>query len=211
MAGASKGGSVPFMPLAPTSLSEERPSLDRPAAAPEREGRFVPAQRIHGALTAAAERRTLVWIAQRAPGWVTSDRLTALGLVAQVGAGFGFAAAKYHRWALLAVIGCVVLNWLGDSLDGTLARVRGQQRPRYGFYVDHIVDVFGATALLGGMALSGLVHWPVAAAILVAFLLLSSESYLATYTLGRFELSQGPFGPTELRLVAEPLRDGVRP
>ena len=96
---------------------------------------------------------------------------------------------------------CIVLNWLGDSLDGTVARVRQQQRPRYGFYVDHVVDVLGSTALMVGMGLSGLVHWPVALGMLVAFLLLAAESYLATYTLGQFEMSQGWFGPTELRLL----------
>jgi phosphatidylglycerophosphate synthase len=102
---------------------------------------------------------------------------------------------------LLLVILCIALNWLGDSLDGTVARVRQQQRPRYGFYVDHVVDILGATALMGGLACSGLVHWQIAVAMLVAFLLLSGESYLATYTLGRFELSQGWFGPTELRIL----------
>ena len=93
------------------------------------------------------------------------------------------------------------MNWFGDSMDGTLARVRGQQRPRYGFYVDHMVDVFGAVALMCGLGCSGLVHWQVAIAMLVAFLLLSCESYLATYTLSEFQLSQGMFGPTEIRLL----------
>jgi len=96
---------------------------------------------------------------------------------------------------------CVVVNWLGDSLDGTLARVRRQERPRYGFYVDHVVDVFGAVALMGGLAASGLIHGWVAAAMLVGFLVLASESYLATHALGRFEMSQGWFGPTEIRLL----------
>ncbi len=99
------------------------------------------------------------------------------------------------------VILCVMLNWLGDSLDGTLARVRQQQRPRYGFYVDHIVDIFGAVALMCGLGYSGLLHWQIAAAMLVGFLLLSSESYLATYTLSCFQLSQGIFGPTEIRIL----------
>jgi archaetidylinositol phosphate synthase len=162
---------------------------------------FRAAQRVHGALTAAMEKRALLWMADRAPRWVTSDQLTVLGLVAQVGAGVFYALARWHRGALVAVIGCVVLNWLGDSLDGTLARVRGQQRPRYGFYVDHMVDVLGAVAMMGGLGCSGLVHWETAIAMLVGFLLLSSESYLATYTLSRFELSQGMFGPTEIRLL----------
>lgn len=162
---------------------------------------FRPARRVNESLTAVLERRVLHWMAERVPRWVSSDHLTLLGLGAQIGAGAGFALAGWHRWGLLLVIACVVLNWLGDSMDGTLARVRGQQRPRYGFYVDHMVDVFGATALMGGLLFSGFVHWQVAAAMLVGFLLLTCESYLATYTLGRFELSQGIFGPTEIRLL----------
>lgn len=162
---------------------------------------FTTARRVNGSLTASGEKRTLEWMAARAPGWVTSDRLTALGLAAQVGAGVLYALSRYDRRALLLVVLCIILNWLGDSLDGTLARVRRQQRPRYGFYVDHVVDIFGATALMAGLGCSGLLHPEIAAAILVAFLLLSAESYLATYTLGRFQLSQGVFGPTEIRIL----------
>ena len=162
---------------------------------------FRPALRVHGALTASAERCALEWLARRAPRWLTSDQLTVLGLAAQIGAGLGYALARFHRAWLFGVIVCIVLNWLGDSLDGTLARVRNQSRPRYGFYVDHMVDLLGTIALLVGLGCSGFAHWPVALAMLIAFLLLSGESYLATYTLGRFELSQGLFGPTELRLL----------
>jgi phosphatidylglycerophosphate synthase len=162
---------------------------------------FQSAARINASLTAGVERRALRWMAERAPRWVTSDGLTILGLAAQIAAGIFYALARYDRRTLLLAIPCLALNWLGDSMDGTLARVRRQQRPRYGFYVDHMVDVCGALALMGGLALSGMVHWPVAAAMLVGFLVLASESYLATYTLGRFELSQGLFGPTELRLL----------
>ncbi len=162
---------------------------------------FRTAARVNRSLTAGAERRALVWMAERAPRWLTSDGLTALGLGAQVGAGACYALARWDRRTLWVGIACIVLNWLGDSLDGTLARVRQQQRPRYGFYVDHVVDIFGSAALLGGLAVSGLVHAWVAAAMLVAFLLLAGESYLATYTLGRFEMSQGWFGPTELRIL----------
>jgi archaetidylinositol phosphate synthase len=162
---------------------------------------FASARRVNHSLTAQLERRVLCWMAERAPRWVTSDQLTLLGLGAQIAAGVAYAAARYHRFALLAVIVCIALNWLGDSLDGTLARVRGRQRPRYGFYVDHMVDLFGALALMIGLGCSGFVHWPTAIAMLVAFLLLSSESYLATYTLECFQLSQGFFGPTEIRIL----------
>jgi phosphatidylglycerophosphate synthase len=162
---------------------------------------FQPAQRIHQSLTASIEKRALLWMAERAPAWLTSDQLTALGLGAQIGAGFFYAAARFNRSALLLVILCLALNWFGDSMDGTLARVRRQQRPRYGFYVDHMVDLFGSIALMCGLGCSGYLHWQTAIAMLVAFLLLSSESYLATYTLSCFQLSQGIFGPTEIRLL----------
>ncbi|HEV2322532.1 MAG TPA: CDP-alcohol phosphatidyltransferase family protein [Terracidiphilus sp.] len=175
--------------------------MNAPAVSINATKKFAAAQRVNQALTARVEKRLLEWIARRAPNWVTSDQLTALGFGAQIAAGVFYALSRYHRLALLLVIVCLALNWLGDSLDGTLARVRRQQRPRYGFYVDHMVDIFGAVALMLGMGCSGFLHWPVAVAMLIAFLVLSSESYLSTYTLARFELSQGIFGPTEIRLL----------
>jgi phosphatidylglycerophosphate synthase len=162
---------------------------------------FRPARRINQALTASLEKRALQWMARRAPRWLSSDQLTILGLAAQIGAGACYALSRYHRNALLLVILCVVLNWFGDSMDGTLARVRCQPRPRYGFYVDHMVDIFGSIALMCGLGFSSFLHWGTAIAMLIAFLLLSSESYLATYTLSRFQLSQGIFGPTEIRIL----------
>jgi len=162
---------------------------------------FAPARRVNQALTAGMEKRALQWMAERAPRWLTSDQLTVLGLAAQICAGLCYALARFNRYALFGVIVCLALNWLGDSMDGTLARVRRQQRPRYGFYVDHMVDIFGSAALMCGLGCSGFVHWPIAISMLVAFLLLAGESYLATYTLKRFELSQGIFGPTEIRIL----------
>jgi phosphatidylglycerophosphate synthase len=158
-------------------------------------------RRVNRSLTASLEKRALHWMAERAPRWVTSDQLTVLGLSAQIGAGLCYALARYDRRVLLLGILCLALNWLGDSMDGTLARVRQQQRPRYGFYVDHVVDIFGATALMAGLGCSGFLHWQTAMAMLVAFLLLSAESYLAAYSLSCFQLSQGIFGPTEIRLL----------
>jgi phosphatidylglycerophosphate synthase len=162
---------------------------------------FTPASRVNQSLTAALEKRALQWMARRAPRWLTSDQLTSLGLIAQIGAGAAYALSRDNHSFLLLVNLCLVLNWFGDSMDGTLARIRCQQRPRFGFYVDHMVDVLGATALMCGLGLSGFAHWPVAVAMLIGFLLLSSESYLATYTLSRFQLSQGIFGPTEIRIL----------
>src|SRR5450631_4770035 len=162
---------------------------------------FRQATRIHGSFLATAEKRALVWMAERMPAWVNSDHLTILGFAAQIATGVYYALALDDRRMLLAAIVCLVLNWLGDSLDGTLARVREQQRPRYGFYVDHMADTFGALALMGGLACSGYLHWQIAAGMLMCFYVLSIESYLATYTMGRFHVSHGIFGPTEIRIL----------
>src|SRR5277367_931237 len=162
---------------------------------------FQNATRIHGSFLAAAEKRALIWMAERIPKWVNSDHLTAIGFAAQIATGVCYALAGRDQRMLLAAIACLAINWFGDSLDGTLARVRQQQRPRYGFYVDHMVDSIGATAMMGGLALSGYMHPVIAIGLLIGFLLLSIQSYLATYTLGEFHLSLWYFGPTELRVL----------
>jgi len=185
---------------AETTLIEET-NMSTQAIAGGDQAAFQSARRVNQALTARMEKRALTWMAERAPRWVSSDQLTLLGLGAQIGAGACYALARWDRRALLLVIVCLALNWLGDSLDGTLARVRRQERPRYGFYVDHIVDILGAVALVYGLGESGLLHWATAMAMLIGFLVLSSESYLATYTLSCFQLSQGIFGPTEIRIL----------
>ena len=162
---------------------------------------FKSAERIHQALTANLERKALIYFAERMPKAINSDHLTLLGFGAQLLAGVSFALARWNRYALLLACLFIALNWFGDSLDGTLARVRKQQRPRYGFYVDHIIDAFGAVFLMCGLAASGYLHWQVAMAMLTAFLLISIETYLATYTLDTFRLSHGIFGPTEIRIL----------
>src|ERR1700691_4922648 len=158
-------------------------------------------RRLQQSWSAAREKRALVWMAARTPSGISPDHLTVLGLAAQIGAGAGYALASWNRYWLLGVIACLALNWLGDSLDGTLARVRQQLRPRYGFYVDHMVDTFGALALMGGLALSGYMGPVIAIGLLIAFLTLSIQSYLATHALGEFRISFWRFGPTELRLL----------
>lgn len=169
--------------------------------ADRRQSGFVHALRVQQAVTADIEKRLLVWMALRAPAAINSDHLTALGFVAQVLAGVAYAMAA-RDWRMLLLVNLfVVLNWLGDSLDGTLARVRDQQRPRYGFYLDHMADTFGALALMSGLACSGYLHWQIAAGMLAGFYVLSIESYLATYTMGHFHLSHGIFGPTEIRIL----------
>jgi phosphatidylglycerophosphate synthase len=162
---------------------------------------FPEMRRAQESWVAAAEKRALLWMAARAPDCIGPDHLTALGLAAQIGAGACYALASWNRYWLLGVIACLALNWFGDSLDGTLARVRRRQRPRYGFYVDHMVDSFGALALMGGLALSGYMHPWIAIGLLVAFLMLSIQTYLATHALGEFRLSFWRFGPTELRIL----------
>ena len=169
--------------------------------------------RTNTGLTATLEKRVLVWIAERLPRWINSDHLSALGLFSMAFAGLSFAAFRVTPWAAAGVIVSLAANWFGDSLDGTLARVRDQQRPRFGFYVDHVIDLAGTTMLMAGLACSGLMHPLVALAVLAGFLLVSSESYLATHAVGVFRMSFLGFGPTELRLllVAGALRAAQSP
>jgi phosphatidylglycerophosphate synthase len=135
------------------------------------------------------------------PARVNSDHLTALGLLAMLGAGVSYALAGREPWLLLAVNALLVVNWFGDSLDGTLARYRDRCRPRYGFYVDHVVDMFGALFLLAGLGRSGYMSPWVAAAVLLAYFMLAIHVYLATYALGVFKIAFGGLGGTELRLL----------
>ena len=162
---------------------------------------FREARRIQESFLAAAEKRALLWLAQRTPSAINSDHLTVLGLLAMAGAGAGYYWSATNRLGLVVVILCLAVNWLGDSLDGTLARFRNCPRPRYGFYVDHMVDAFSAFFLLGGLALSGYMSPWIALGLLIAYLMLSIEVYLASYTLADFRISHFKMGPTELRLL----------
>ncbi|HET9183399.1 MAG TPA: CDP-alcohol phosphatidyltransferase family protein [Candidatus Angelobacter sp.] len=163
--------------------------------------RFREAKRTQQSFLAALEKQALLWLAERTPSWINSDHLTLLGLAAMAGAGAGYWWSRSNRAGLVLVIVCLAINWLGDSLDGTLARFRNRCRPRYGFYVDHIVDAFSALFLLGGLALSGYMSPCIALGLLIAYLMLSVEIYLASYTLGDFKISYFKMGPTELRLL----------
>jgi archaetidylinositol phosphate synthase len=162
---------------------------------------FQEALRLHHAVTAKAEKKLLIAMAQQLPRCINSDHLTALGLLSLVGAGASYWYASVSDVGLWLVIACLAINWFGDSLDGTVARVRDQQRPRYGFYVDHICDALGTIVLVAGMAASGYLSWAVAALLLVAYLTLCIEVYLATYAVREFRISFAGFGPTELRIV----------
>jgi phosphatidylglycerophosphate synthase len=152
-------------------------------------------------LLAEPERRALTWLAVRLPSWVSSDQLTLLGLLSMIAAGAAFAAVRVTPWAAAGVIIALAANWFGDSLDGTVARVRDQQRPRYGFYVDHVIDLAGTAALMGGLASSGRMSPLIALLVLAGYLIVSAESYLATHAAGVFRISFAGVGPTELRIV----------
>ncbi len=162
---------------------------------------FRCAERKQTSLLAGVEKKALLWLAHRIPEWVSSDHMTALGFVSLLAVGLSYWYSRYSQIGLLLVPVFFVLNWFGDSLDGTLARVRNRQRPRYGFYVDHILDACGSVSVFVGLALSGYMSERIAVGLLVAYFLLSIEVYLATYTVGKFHLSFGAFSPTELRLL----------
>jgi archaetidylinositol phosphate synthase len=163
--------------------------------------RFKDATRVLTSVLAPFEKRCLIWLAHRLPRWVSSDQLTVLALVAMLAVGLSYWLARVWPVGLLLANVSLAINWFGDSLDGTLARVRQQQRPRYGFYVDHIVDAFGAAFLFTGLALSGFMHPYVALSLMAAYLLLCVETFLATHCLGTFKMSHFMVGPTELRIL----------
>ena len=139
---------------------------------------FREARRELAGLTAGLEKKVLAWLAARMPAWVGSDHLTALGLLATLLGGAFYALSGHDPRCLHLVNLCLAVNWFGDSLDGTLARHRRRQRPRYGFYVDHMVDALGALFILGGLALSGHMGAGVVAAFLIAYYLLCIHIYL---------------------------------
>src|SRR3954471_11683245 len=154
--------------------------------------------REHTSILASAEKRLLVRMAENLPAWVNSDHLTSLGAVAMLGIGAAFWAGGAF---LPMVIPLLVLNWFGDSLDGTLARVRRQERPRYGYYVDHVLDAAGFAALFGGLMLGGHMSPTLGLGFLAAYYLLVVEISLATHARGTFKLAFLKVGPTELRIL----------
>jgi phosphatidylglycerophosphate synthase len=157
--------------------------------------------REHRSLLAAAEKRLLIRMAGHMPASIHSDHLTVLALAAMALAGLGFWLARWDTNWLWVVVAALVVNWFGDSLDGTLARVRRVERPRYGFYVDHVLDIVGITFLLTGLACSGFMTPVIALSLLVAYLLVAGEVFLATAVRGVFRMSFAGFGPTELRIL----------
>jgi phosphatidylglycerophosphate synthase len=157
--------------------------------------------REHRSVLAAAEKRLLIAIARRLPPWIHSDHLTGLALAAMALAGAGYALARWDVRAIWIVVVALAINWFGDSLDGTVARVRGAERPRYGFYVDHVVDIVGITLLMAGLAASGFMTPLIAVSLLAGYLLVSGEVFLATAVRDVFKMSSFGMGPTELRIL----------
>ena len=158
-------------------------------------------KRIQTSVLNAAEKKVLVWLAQRQPRWMTSDILTAIGVVGAIIVAAGYCLSNNHiGWLWLSSLGYAI-NWYGDSLDGTLARVRGTQRPIYGFYLDHNIDGITMTIMCIGAGLSSLLNLYIAMGILAVYLLLSISVYINAHLKGEFKLTYAGMGPTEFRLV----------
>ena len=158
-------------------------------------------ERIQTSVLNAAEKKVLVWLAQRQPAWVTSDFLTYTGVVGALVCAVGFVLAhidKNYLW--ISSLG-LVINWYGDSLDGTLARVRNAQRPVYGFFIDHTLDAVTICIMCIGAGLSPMFRLDVAMLVLVGYLVLSIYTYISTILSGKFLLTYGSLGPTEFRLI----------
>jgi archaetidylinositol phosphate synthase len=162
---------------------------------------YQPAARLNASVLAAAEKRLLVRIASRLPRSINSDHLTAIGALAMLGVGACFWLGGSVQTALVGVIPCLALNWFGDSLDGTLARVRRQERPRYGYYVDHVLDAAGFAALVGGLILGRHMSAAVGLGFLSAYYVLLVEIALAAHARGTFRMAFWQIGPTELRII----------
>jgi phosphatidylglycerophosphate synthase len=152
-------------------------------------------------LLAGLERPVLLWIAARVPRMIRSNHLTALGTIAAAGAGVAYALTRYDARWLWVASAMLIVQWLGDSLDGTLARVRNTQRPKYGYYLDHVVDAFSTTAIGLGIGLSPYVDLAIALGLVVMYLALSINVYLESSVFGVFKISYGRIGPTEVRLL----------
>lgn len=157
--------------------------------------------RIQQNLLAASERRLLNWLCARMPGWVTPDQLTALGMAGAAMTFAGYAFSEGNRAMLWLAVAGYVVNWFGDSLDGSLARHRGCERPRFGYFIDHSCDAVATFLILGGLGLSPYVRLDVALVATIGYLLMSIHAFLFAKVSGEFRLSYAAAGPTELRLM----------
>jgi archaetidylinositol phosphate synthase len=164
-------------------------------------GKAVEAEREAGFLLAIPERRFLRWIAARLPRWILPDDLTLLGVLAAFGVCAAYQLSNQDLAWLWLASGLLVVQWVGDSLDGTLARVRKIERPTYGYYIDHVVDAVATAAIGIGLGLSPLMLLSVGTLIVVGYLILSINVYLESFAFGRFNIGYGFVGPTEVRLI----------
>ena len=161
----------------------------------------VEATREASFLLAEPEKRLLRWIAARLPRWVLPDDMTVVGVLAAFGVCAAYQLSNDSTDWLWLASGLLVVQWVGDSLDGTLARVRGIERPRYGYYLDHLVDAVATAAIGIGLGLSPFMLLSVGTLIVVAYLVLSINVYLESQAFGRFSIGYGRIGPTEIRIV----------
>lgn len=160
------------------------------------------AVRIQNSILNGAEKKALAWLAERQPKWVVSDMLTLVGIIGALMIGAGFVlCSKNINWLWLSIAGFVV-NWYGDSLDGTLARVRNTQRPLYGYYLDHTVDCFNEAFMFLGLGLSYLMRLDIALMILIVYLFLTVNVSVNAHLKSEFKLTYGKLGPTEFRVIA---------
>ena len=157
--------------------------------------------RIQTSILNAAEKKLLVWIAERLPRCMTSNHLTFIGMFGALVVALGYAlSTRDIQWLWLASFGFVI-NWFGDSLDGSVARVRGEQRPLYGFFLDHNIDCINEMMMFGGVGLSPLMNIDITLVVLALYLMLSVSFYINAHLKNEFKLTYGGMGPTELRII----------
>lgn len=159
------------------------------------------AVRIQTSVLNGIEKKTLVWMAQRLPKWVTSDFLTFLGVLGAVIASAGYVLSNYNILYLWIATGGILLNWFGDSLDGTVARVRNTQRPIYGYFLDHNIDGMTLAVVCVGAGFSSMLNLAVSMSVFGAYMLMTAFTYINTHLRGDFRLTYGKMGPTEFRLI----------
>jgi phosphatidylglycerophosphate synthase len=158
--------------------------------------------RINDTLLGNIEKKALLWLAARMPAWVVPDTLTLLGLLASFIIFLSYSLTFYDKAFLWLASFGFLLNWFGDSLDGTLARYRKIERPRYGFFVDHMIDSVSEALIFIGLGFSPYLRFDLALLALISYMLLATYVYLVTYVNGVFRISFARLGPTETRVLA---------
>jgi phosphatidylglycerophosphate synthase len=159
-------------------------------------------KRVNDILLGPLERPALRWLAAHMPDWMNSDMLTVIGILGSVVIALSYWLTNYNRYFLWVASLGFVINWFGDSLDGTLARYRKKERPKYGFFVDHTVDAFSEVMIFLGLGLSSYFSYEIANLALIGYLLVSVLVYVRTCVVGKFVISYGRLGPTEIRVIA---------